>query len=73
MLQSQTMNLARLHVAPRPKRAMMELRKITPSALVLLPTPNKIARIQRAVVPFELIAGHGFPHPSRQIRFNVYL
>jgi hypothetical protein len=52
---------------------MMELRKITPSALVLLPTPNKIARIQRAVVPFELIAGHGFPHPSRQIRFNVYL
>jgi len=49
---------------------MMELRKTTPSALVLLPTPDKIARLQRAVVPFELIAGRGFPHPSRQIRFN---
>jgi hypothetical protein len=49
---------------------MMELRKTTPSALVLLPTPDKIARLQRAVVPFELIAGRGFPHPFRQIRFN---
>jgi hypothetical protein len=70
MLQSQTMNLARLHMALLPKRAMMELRKITPSALVLLPTPDKIACVQRAVVPFELIAGRGFPRPSRQIRFN---